>query len=176
MTHPTSSVSKKGTLMPIKIILSVITIFTSVILMLKIPEEKDTEDIYDFTMRPTRKSIILICSIGILWLVAMSILIEATPFVSAELYFLIVLTVAELMYFVFCLSWKVDVKNDLLTKTRLWLFTRSVKISDIDRCEQAAFGMNIYIKTRKALSIDYNCSNRKTLLKRIETEGNNINS
>ena len=69
--------------------------------------------------------------------------------------------------------WDATVKDNTITVSRLWVFRKTVNISDIDYCTIKKGGINVYIKgkRRKAFQIDGMSTNITNFEKRMEKEG-----
>ena len=69
--------------------------------------------------------------------------------------------------------WDASVKDDTITISRLWVFRKTVNISDIDYCTIKKGGINVYTKgkRRKVFQIDGMSTNISNFEKRMEKEG-----
>lgn len=68
--------------------------------------------------------------------------------------------------------WDVTVDGDNVTSTRLWVFRKTIRISDIDYCSVNSSGIHIYLKDgRKAMTIDSMSTNISNWEKRMKAAG-----
>ena len=68
--------------------------------------------------------------------------------------------------------WENSVNEDSVTSIRLWIFRKSLKISEIDHCVMKRGGISVYAKghTRPSLRIDSMAENIPNFIKRMEKE------
>lgn len=69
--------------------------------------------------------------------------------------------------------WGNSVDGDNLNSTRLWLFKKTIKISEIDHCVMTRGGLKIYLKgqKRKAMGVDSMAENIGNFMERMKKEG-----
>ena len=135
---------------------------------------KKTKSLYEFEMRPTKEISMLgwLCSGVFLFFIILSVYVEQFDgFVAAVFLTLLGLGILLILAPVrgFCDE---IVNNDRITARRLWIFRRTVYISDIDHCKITRGGIHIYTKGSKIrkMSIDSMSINADNWMQRMEQE------